>query len=285
MSATAAAVSPFGEAFAIDLPHAEPQAPIVLIVPALGTPAGAYKRLAAALNESGCHALAMDLRGVGTSALRASRTVVWDYATLVEDLDAAIRRIRAARPLVRLVLLGHSLGGHVSFLQQARFADNGVDGLSLVASGAPYWREYPGFRKALVRLFGAITHLLCGVLGYFPGDWLGFGGKQPAALMSEWATFLRTGEPTVRAWTDPAWRERLRHLRRPVYAVTVEGDAYCPPRATEYLIGLSSCRARIDHHRGEGKAPGHFGWMKQPLTIAAQVARFAHSLPAPTIVR
>ncbi|MCB1630115.1 MAG: alpha/beta fold hydrolase, partial [Xanthomonadales bacterium] len=69
--------------------HWQPPSPAsirraVLILPALGVRAAAYRHLAQALNVHGLDVLALDLRGVGSSSVRASRQHDWGYQDLLD---------------------------------------------------------------------------------------------------------------------------------------------------------------------------------------------------------
>lgn len=262
-------------------PSAQAHAPVLLVVPALGTPAGAYKRLAAALAERCAEVAVLELRGVGESGLRASRRADWSYADLVDgEVDQAIAALRQRYPGRPLLLLGHSLGGHLALLHQARHPQRPIDGLVLVASGAPYARAYGG-KRLLVRLFGSLAHWSSKLLGYFPGDWLGFGGRQGRTLMVEWARFVRTGQMQVSTWPDPqVWRPRLKQVEVPALALATEGDHYAPVAAMRHLLALSSIPSEVERVRAgpDGQPPGHFRWLKQPAETVARISAWVLAL-------
>lgn len=256
-------------------PSSVPHAPVLLIVPALGTPAGAYKRLAAALAQRCAEVVVLELRGVGESRLRPSRRADWSYADLVDgEIDQAVAALRHRYPGRALYLLGHSLGGHLALLHQARHPQRPIDGLVLVASGAPYAKAYGG-KRLLVRMFGMLAHWSSRALGYFPGDLLGFGGRQGRTLMVEWARFVRTGQPQVSGWRDPhVWRPRLKQVTVPTLALATAGDHYAPVAAMRHLLALTAIPPEVGRvgPGPDGRPPGHFGWLKQPVEVVQRVA-------------
>lgn len=245
----------------------------VLIVPALGTPARVYRRLAEALQAAGADAAVLELRGVGQSPVRAGRGVDWDYADLVDgELQHAIGTLRQRKPEHRLLALCHSLGGHATLMHQARHPDQALDEIILVGSGAPYWRRYRWPMSWVTRGFGALVAASSRGLGYFPGARLGFGGNQGQALMRQWARFLATGRLAVAPWQDEAWRQRLRHLPTPIRALHVPGDGYAPVAAVRHLLSEVGSARAVETAAVDG-APGHFGWLKAPAGIVRQVLR------------
>ncbi|MBB5014628.1 alpha/beta fold hydrolase [Rehaibacterium terrae] len=257
---------------------ADPEAPALLIVPALGTPAGAYRRLAEALAAHGLNALRVELRGNGESPVRARRGIDWGYLDLVDDeLRALYALARAELPDAPPVLLGHSLGGHLALLHQARHPDQPTIGVALVASGSPWHRQF-GALSPLLRAFGVLTRAMAERLGAFRGDWLGFGGAQGASLMREWAHFLATGRlpPLGAEGWDP--HPALARLQRPVFAISMRRDHYAPPAATEHLASLTAgpLELRRLESVGGGRPPGHFLWLRHPEPVARLLAeRFA----------
>lgn len=256
----------------------DPQAPVVLVTPALGVTARSYQRLAVALQAQGMHALLADLRGMGDSSLRARRGTDWGYLDLVDDELRAMHALaRSELPDAPSVLFGHSLGGHLALLHQARHPDQPVAGVALVASGSP-WHRHFGAMSPLLRSFGALTRAMAERLGVFRGDWLGFGGAQGATLMREWAYFLASGRlaPLGAEGWDP--HPALERLHRPIYAISMRRDHYAPPAATEHLAGLTAGPLELVRLESvaDGKPPGHFLWMRHPEPVARLLAgRFA----------
>lgn len=255
-------------------------APVVLVIPALGTPAGVYRRFALALQAAGVHAAVLELRGVGQSPLRARCGVDWGYADLVqEEVHGAWQVLRARWPLAPLYFCGHSLGGHLSLLHQARYPDAPVAGVLLMASGAPYHRAYPGWSGLATRALGAFAALSTRWLGHFPGHWLGFGGRQGATLMREWSGFVRTGQPQVSGWSDEAWRARLAALTLPSLALVLPGDAYAPHSSTAHLLGLTRSAAHIERLQRDQVVPGHFAFLRCPQPVVQRMVDWMRTQP------
>jgi predicted alpha/beta hydrolase len=255
-------------------------APVVLIIPALGTPAGVYRRSAEALCAAGIHAAVLELRGVGESPVRASRRYDFGYADLVDaEVHGALQLLGQRFPGVAPLVCGHSLGGHLAFLHQARHPQHVLGGVLLMASGAPYHRAYPGLSGWATRSLGLFARTSTRLLGYFPGHWLGFGGRQGATLMREWGEFVRTGQPQVHGWSEvPLWRERLAELKLPVLALTMPGDSYAPESSTRHLVGLTAADLRHQRMSLQEVGAGHFAFLKNPQAVVDRAAAFAREL-------
>lgn len=246
-------------------------APILLIAPALGTPAGVYRRLAEQFAAAGVHTGVLELRGVGRSPVRARRGVDWGYADLVDgEIAHAIALLRERHPGSAIHALGHSLGGHALLLHQARRPDQALASLTLVASGTPYWRNYRGIGKLMVRLLGGAADISSRVCGYYPGDWLRFGGRQGARLMREWARLVREGRFDARIWEDGDWHTRLRSPPARLLGISIPGDDYTPANSLAHLLQLIGAP-----HAGEplqvADRPGHFGWLREPRPVVERV--------------
>lgn len=129
----------------------DPQAPMLVIWPAMGVPARFYRPFATALREAGLAVVVADLRGTGASTPRASRRSGYGYAELAGDVGAVLAEVAPVVATRPVVLLGHSLGGQACLLHLARAGDAArVDGLALVAVGLPYWRVYTDRRRLWV---------------------------------------------------------------------------------------------------------------------------------------
>ncbi len=98
----------------------QPPAPVVLVLPAMGTPARFYRRFARQLHDEGLTALTADLRGQGEATPRATGRAAGGHgyrAIVEEDLPAVLAAIRAELgPEPPLYLLGHSLGGQLALV-------------------------------------------------------------------------------------------------------------------------------------------------------------------------
>ena len=252
------------------------QTSVAMIVPALGVSAGSYLRFARALSDRGRHVLLADLRGVGNSTVRAGRHCDWGYLDLIDgELHSLWEKADTHFPGAEKLWVGHSLGGHLALMHQARHADQPVKRIELVASGSPWYPNYPGVYGWVTRALGRFAELSSRGLGAFPGHWIGFGGKQGARLMREWAGFVEHGLPGPLA--DASWdlAAALKQVTTPIRAVCMAADTYCPPAATEHLVELSGSVSSIEHlrHVDGGRAPGHFVWMRHPHPVARLLCR------------
>lgn len=224
-------------------------------LPALGVAAKHYVPLAQALAEQGVAVAIHEWRGIGSSDRRASRHADWGYRQLLEDdLPAGIAAVRASLPPMRLYLGGHSLGGQIASLY-ASLHPQDVAGLLAVASGAPYWRQYPQGR--LLWCAYALAPWLARLVGHLPGRRIGFGGNEARQLIDDWARTGRTGATPLRAW---------RRISKPRCI-----GSLC--RCSAYVCRTTGLPRRRRCHGCSGKCrvackPG--GWSRPPISTVAR---------------
>lgn len=254
----------------------DPNAPVMVVWPAMGTPARFYRPLAAQLRSEGLGVVVVDLRGTGSSTPRPSRASRYGYSELVSDVGAVLEALKPRLDGRRVLLLGHSLGGQACTLYLALNPDANVDGLVLVAVGLPWFRCYPGILRWGVLGYTQSIVGLTRLLGVWPG-WT-FGGRQARGVISDWGYTARRGRFPHIDGVDPT--PALSNVRTKVLAISVEGDYYTPPATVDYLCAkLPAALVERDHvtTAETGVRVDHFSWVRASAPVARRVARFAGS--------
>jgi predicted alpha/beta hydrolase len=242
-------------------------APVVMCMPAMGVEAKYYLPLLSALREAGVHAAATELRGKGECSVRPARGVDFGYQEMVSvDYPAVVSRMRSEFPGRGLYLLGHSLGGQLGALFMS-LNPEAVDGLILVASCSNYFMRWPRPWRWPVFIGTQVASLIAGALGYFPGRQLRFAGTESRGVIQDWSRQARTG----RYGAD--FEERLRTVRKPVLAISIENDFYAPRPAVDHLCEKMP-RAHLTRWHfqpHETKYADHFRWVKKPEQVVARI--------------
>lgn len=242
----------------VDRP-AERSAKTLVLLAAMGTPAKYYDRFTRALVGRG-HPV-VRLRWRDEDREFPINNPGYGYADLAEvDAPAAINWAReefGEDPIV----VGHSLGGQIASISAA--GSGPLTGIAVIASGTNYWRG-SGLRWAVsVGPVSVIAPLIVRAFGYWPGGRLGFGGRQTAGVMRDWARLGRTGRfEADHAKTD--LEGQLKNYDGPFLSLTISGDVYVSKGATESLLTKLSS-AQIERHRwspDERSHRGHFGWTR-----------------------
>jgi predicted alpha/beta hydrolase len=253
---------------------------VIYWLPALGVAAKHYLPLAQALAERGMAVAIHEWRGIGSSNKRADRHEDWGYRQLLEDdLPAGMAVLRASLPSTRLTLGGHSLGGQMAALD-ASLHPKEVAGLLVVASGAPYWRQFP--LAPLLWLAYALAPWLARLVGHLPGRRIGFGGNEARQLIDDWARTGRTGRYAA-AGMPVDFEALLGKLELPILGLRMHDDWLVPQASLSWLLGKMPRSPNTQQvitagDLGNGKAD-HFGWMKMPDAIAAHIAQWFQAQP------
>ncbi|MEV7320808.1 alpha/beta fold hydrolase [Streptomyces sp. NPDC093970] len=257
----------------VTTPAGPPRA-VIVIWPAFGVDASYYDPFRARLAALGIAAVAVDLRGQGASRPRCGRGTDWGYHELASRdwpvvLDTVRERFGAGVPLYPL---GHSVGGQVSVLYLAR-EPRSVDGLLLVAAGSVDFRGFRGTARYRVLASTQLVGLVSACRGFWPGHRLGFGGRQPARLMRDWARICRTGR-LAPAGADFDYEARLAEVTLPVLAVSVAGDHLAPEGAVDRLCAaLPAADVRRWHYRpGDDDRVDHVRWARRGGAIAERIS-------------
>jgi predicted alpha/beta hydrolase len=250
----------------------------LLFVSAMGVEASYYEPFAEALGQRGVLAAMCDLRGHGTSSLRPRRGLDFGYREIVElDIPSAVAAVEQRAAGLPLYLGGHSLGGQLMMLHVAATKPR-LAGMALVACAIPYYRSWTGKQRAWIRLATILLPVAGFVLGYVPGNRLGFGGTEAKALMNDWARNARTAryEPIG---SELDYEAALAALQVDLITVNIEGDEMAPPNAVDFMFD------KVPHARGErvqaklseNKPGAHFRWARDPSEVVRVVADWIHS--------
>ena len=242
------------------------------MLPALGTRAEFYDMFAASLAENGYHAAVMELRGNGRSALRPSRRSNWGYGDLMADMAAVVRWLRDRAPGLPVVPVGHSLGGQLAAVAAAMEAGL-CDAMVLVASGSPFYDNFSGSLYWQLYLGSKITPLLFSLYGYFPGDRLGFGGREARGVMGDWLQLVVYNRFRI-AGIDADVECAVSRYSGRVLSIRFDQDALAPARAVaalnRKLAGADLSEVLLTASELGGRA-GHFDWGRQPAAVVEKI--------------
>jgi predicted alpha/beta hydrolase len=215
--------------------------------------------------DHGWRVVAFDFRGHGDSAPRAHEGATFGYDDYVmRDLPAvhAFARARGHRKRP-VILVGHSLGGHVALAAQAAelVAFDGV-----VAVGANVWLrelEPSGARWLIKRASLFAARAVSRRLGRFPARALRLGSDDESrAFLDDVERFARTG-----LWKsadgDVDYLSLLARLRVPVLQMVSDGDRFeCSPECgARFVARCGGPHEILRIARGDdgGPPPDHMG--------------------------
>ncbi len=236
----------------------------VVIASATGVPRRIYAGLAGFLAEAGLATLTFDYRGIGDSAplrLRGFPASMENWGRL--DVEGALHWMRALRPGLPMLYVGHSVGGQLlGFAPSART----LAGAVFLGAQNGYWRHWRGARR--LAILAAYTVLLPGMsrlLGYMPMRRFGQGEHLPAGVALEWARWGRHPEHFLRGRSA---EERAGHARLciPIRAYQFSDDAYAPRVGVERLLqayagARKELRTLTPRELGVERI-GHFGFSR-----------------------
>jgi predicted alpha/beta hydrolase len=155
---------------------------------------------------------------------------------------------------------------------------DGIAGLILVASGSVHHRGFPAHRRPLVLGGTILASGLARLMGHFPGDKVGFGGREAVRLIADWARLSRTGQLRA-AGSDFDFEAGLAAFRRRVLAIDVAGDTLAPRGTVDELCKKMRAADVTRWHFGPAE-PGprwHFQWARRPDEVADRIAAWVPS--------
>ncbi|MFB8280320.1 alpha/beta hydrolase family protein [Nocardia colli] len=251
---------------------------VVVVLPAMGVVANYYKDFTAKLAEHDIAAMVVDLRGQGDSVPKSSRSANWVHADLVDvDVPAVLELAGQEFAGLPIFLVGHSFGGHLA-LQRAARAPEGLAGVVLIASGSVWYRTYDGLIRTRNLVFGQWFGLIARTLGYFPGDRLGFGGRQAAGVMTTWARQVRSGIMTDDGITTG---NGVFGFALPLLTVRIERDDLATEAGVRSLAEAAPDAPHTDWIYTSAEAGGrldHFRWTKHSGPLAARLRSWMNTI-------
>ena len=203
---------------------------VVLIVPAMATPARHYATLANWFASEGFVVHAFDYQGYGASARTPLRDVDADILTWAKDAAIMLDHVATVEPGLELHWVGHSLGG-----QLLPFTDHRkLTQATILCSGTGYWRLSEGRNKTLAPLLWyAIAPIATRLCGYYPGRKLKLLGDLPAPVMRQWTRWCKQREYML--GVHPEFAEKFADVSIPVTSVSFTDDETMSEAATKHL--------------------------------------------------
>lgn len=246
----------------------------LILMAALGVPAGFYDKFAAALAERDLNVALMEQRGHGDSELRPSRRCDWGFADIIdEDLPATLERVHDRAPRPPLMLLGHSLGGHYAAIY-AGLHPAQVEGVIMVATGSPWWKVFQGRTRKLVRYLIRLIPVVNMIFGYYPGERIGFGGREARTIMTDWRDLARTNQYSARGLSHDL-DTGIAAYRGPVLAIRFADDPFAPSPAVKAVTGkfrVANLTETVLTAEDLGDKADHFRWTRQATVVADRIA-------------
>ena len=231
---------------------------MIIVVPAMGTPARLYQPFAKELTTHDYSVLLSELPGTGASQPPPSWKADYGYSDLVETyLPAIVSRAREYAEGAPVIVLGHSLGAQAATLAVAGQSIE-IEALVTVAGGHIHFRNWQGAGRAKV-LFGAgLFSSLTYLFGYLPGQYFGFGGPQARTLIREWARIIFSGNfPHIAPGLNDT-------TSTPSLCIGYEKDDFAPAKSLSALAAILNSEVEILVAGWPGNP--HSSWIKNPAT-------------------
>lgn len=254
---------------------------VLILLPALGIRGGFYRKLANGLAEHKIATVIVEQRGNGESPYRAGRGEHFSLSDyLNSDISAVAAWCQHSLSPVFLYIGGHSLGGHMASMAAGQSPER-YAGIVHLACGFPYHEDFQKPASSFVRAMIALLPALTGVLGYYPGTWFGFGGREYRHLMLDWREWARSGLYAIKGVENAD--QSIAAFKGRVISVAFDKDKLASDQAIERSRrALSAANVtRIKLGRAEqGDHLGHIDWGKKPDGVIQSLADWFHASPA-----
>ncbi|MFC3050806.1 alpha/beta hydrolase family protein [Kordiimonas pumila] len=259
------------------MPQNAPTA-VVLFIPALGVKARFYDRTAMGLAEAGVAVVLMEQRGHGDSPYRASRTCDFGYQHYLEEDIPTIRAWVHERFIgTPFYMGGHSLGGHMASMA-AGLQPAGIEGIFHIACVFPAYRYYEGKSGFLIRYLCAVIRPVTWLLGYYPGEKIGFGAREFRQLMLDWRHWAVGGDYNFGPY--PGLEAKMAAYKGRFLSIEVAGDTFASTAAfhkvRSVMAGTTLTAVQLTSVE-QGEFTGHFMWAKKPDGAVQAVLRWLHN--------
>ncbi len=243
----------------------------MLLLPALGVPARFYRRLAEGLADAGIGVCLLEQRGHGESPYRAGRGQSFGLKDFLEDdIPAAITHTQGLFPDSPFFLGGHSLGGHLSSITAGRRDD--VAGVLHLACGFPYQGLFEKGQARQIKWLCRLLPTLTALVGHFPGERMGFGGREYRQLMLDWRDWALGG--SYDGPSTPGAMDAIAGYRGRVLSLSFALDRLAPDRAVDFSRNCfknADLVARKLTEAEQGKHLGHFDWARKPDGVVREI--------------
>lgn len=232
-----------------------------------------------ALARAGARAIAFDFRGHGDSGTPASKGGFWSYDDLVRrDLPAVVEAARARADGARVVVMGHSLGGHVALAAQGT-GQITADALLVASTNVwmPRWDRSIARRAIKAATLEAMKRTTARV-GYFPARMLRQGSDDEAAPYVH---------DLVRFWQSDTWASgdggedyaaALANIAVPVISFVSTADRLqCVPECAKAMMATvprGEVRVLSEPEPGS-RLPGHMEVVTKSRAVRDAIARWA----------
>lgn len=234
--------------------------PVVVVNTATSVRCRYYARFAAYLHGHGFDVVTYDYRGIGESRppkLRGFRASWLDWGRL--DFEGVLRHVARAFPGQPIHVVGHSVGGFVLGLAPSNRV---VARAFTMGAQFAYWRDYAPEHRWRMYLAGHVfMPLVAAVLGYFPGERLGWMEDTPRGVVRDWR---RLGARAARQGAGAAVMQSCAGVTAPILALSVTDDPYGTVPAIErllaYFVNSPATHLRIAPQTIGVEAIGHFGF-------------------------
>jgi predicted alpha/beta hydrolase len=226
------------------------------------------------LCQRGWRTIAFDFRGHGDSQTRASDGGSWTYDDLVfYDLPAVVECARARARGVPVIVVGHSLGGHVALASQGAHA---LEADGILAIAANVWmrslepsRAHWAIKRGMLHLVDAVT----AKRGYFPARALRLGSDDEASgYMRALVRFARE-EAFATQDGKSDYAAGLRHVTVPVFSISSRGDwLNCRPVCAERMLralGGPKSFMTVEKSDDGSAPPGHMALVTTERALSA----------------
>ncbi|WP_454119437.1 alpha/beta fold hydrolase [Microbacterium lacticum] len=246
---------------------------MLVLLPAMGVPAGYYQRLVSQLTALGLPVVQVRFEPTGADLASA----ISDYAEAIETrIPAALDRAMQLDHLQQPVMVGHSLGGQLGLIAAGVHAPSSR--MILLASGTAHYAAFAGVRRGVYLAGGTSIGMFAEAFGSWPGHFFRFGGRQQVGVIQDWSHNVRTGRYSSSEGAV-SYDHAIADFNGEVLAITVRDDVLATEQATRELLSKAPAASvvweRYVSQRGKHRPGAHFTCVRDLPGVAPMIAQWA----------
>jgi predicted alpha/beta hydrolase len=250
-----------------------PNAPVFVILPALGVRESYYSGLASSLSLDGNHVVSF---GWDKEVEDTKEFDNHGYKEVLEfDLPLILSEVRSKFKNSKIYFLGHSVGIHYGLLYCA-LNPGEISGLISIAGGSYFYKKLNGLKRTKRKVDYHIIKNISKFLGHFPGELIGLS-KGPGKLMRDWA---KEGLRGNFSHIDKRADKLIEKLDIPILFITLNNDKHISLEGSEHLLSrLKKAQITRLHLRDEYGIDElhHIKWVKTPEPVVEKIQDWIHT--------